>query len=236
MSRKHKVTLVIGTAASLTFGLGQAWATEALGLLGEIRGLTIISQGPGYVAGREGMPLRSGDRLIALEGGEALLWFADTCQYRLGDDLILDVGAQSPCALGMGGEYRPELREAVHLRVDAGQTPAGAMPLREAALRVDSGEGGMVAGAGARSGMGVGAGGGPGVGASAGTGAVAGSGAGAGVGAGAGAGVGAGVSMGIGGLSLTATTALAVVGVGALAAVAAETKKSGGDEPEPLSQ
>ena len=45
-----------------------------------------------------------------------------------------------------------------------------------------------------------------------------------------------GVGASIGGLSLTATTALAVVGVGALATVAAETKKSGGDEPQPLSQ
>ena len=137
MSRKQKVTLVIGTAASLAFGLGQACATEALGLLGEVRGLTIISQGPRYVAGREGMPLRAGDRVMALEGGEALLWFVDTCQYRVGDDLFLDVGAQSPCALGKGGEYRPELRDAVQLLVNAEQKPTVAVPLRPAALRVE---------------------------------------------------------------------------------------------------
>ena len=151
MSRKHQVSLVMGTVAGLTFGLGQACAAEALGLLGEVRGLTIISQGPRYVAGREGMPLRAGDRLLALEGGEALLWFADTCQYRLGDDLILDVGTQSPCALGQGGEYRPELRDAVHLPVTAEQTPAGAGPLWPAALRMegDDRKAGARAGAGA---------------------------------------------------------------------------------------
>ncbi|MFZ1539699.1 MAG: hypothetical protein WAT23_20240 [Chromatiaceae bacterium] len=207
MLKKLNITAVIGTAAGLALGLGQAAsAADALGHLVQVRGTTILSQGPRYIAGSAGMPLRAGDRLMALEGGEALLQFADTCQYRLGDDRILDVGTESPCALGSGGEYRPELRDAAPLPPVADQPPTEPERLREAALRVESDDTRLGPGKGAGTRKRTGAG----------------------------AGAGAGADMG--GLSLTATTALAVAGMGALGAVAAGNRKDRGDEPEPLSQ
>lgn len=207
MVKKQNVTIVIGTTAGLVLALGQAaGATDTLGQLVQVRGTTILSQGPKYITTSAGMPLRAGDRLLALEGGEALLQFVDTCEYRLGDDQILDVATESPCALGSGGEYRPELRDAVLVTPVADQTPRVTDQVREAAHRVEGDDAinGPGKGAGARKKSGAGA--------------------------------GAGAGAGRGGLSLTATTALAIAGAGALAAVVAETREGKNDEPQPLSQ
>lgn len=92
-------SLAILMSTGLVLGLGtQANADEAVGTLARISGTAVVNQGAQYVVGREGMSLREGDRLLALEGGSALVTFSDGCQYRLQDDELLVVPAVSTCA------------------------------------------------------------------------------------------------------------------------------------------
>jgi len=95
--------------------VGLAWAadTSTLGQVVKVRGATVISQGGMYTLGQEGTNLKPGNRLMTLEGAMAVLQFSDNCQYRMGEDQLLDVGPQSPCAMGQGGDYRPDPKSAV---------------------------------------------------------------------------------------------------------------------------
>lgn len=80
-------------------GLGNAVAAEEpTGTLARISGTAIVNQGSHYVTGREGMPLVEGDRLLVLEGGSALVVFADGCQRAVTDNELLVVPAISTCA------------------------------------------------------------------------------------------------------------------------------------------
>ena len=85
--------------ASLTVGLSVASAAaEPIGTLSRIDGVAVVSQGAQYIKGSEGMKLKEGDRLMVLEGGNAIIAFADGCQYTLGDNEVLTIGAVSACA------------------------------------------------------------------------------------------------------------------------------------------
>lgn len=92
-------------------------ADPSLGQLVQVKGTVFLSQDALYTLGREGAILKAGHRLMALEGAEALIRFTDHCQFRLGEAQLLDIGDQSPCALGQGGEYPAE---AAVLTGDAG--------------------------------------------------------------------------------------------------------------------
>ena len=52
------------------------------------------------VPGREGMPLRSGFRVMALEGGVVIVQYRDGCRYKVEDDDLHVVGDVSPCEAG----------------------------------------------------------------------------------------------------------------------------------------
>ncbi len=111
--RQPRRSLPLASALCLPLFLGTAIATATaaeptLGQLVRVKGSVLVSQGPLYTLGREGTPLKAGHRLMALEGAEALVRFSDQCQFRLGEDQLLDIGNQSPCALGQGGEYPAE--------------------------------------------------------------------------------------------------------------------------------
>lgn len=114
--------ILTASATCLPLIVGAAQATDTtVGQLVKVKGSAVISQGALYSLGQEGTPLQPGNRLMTLEGGEAVLQFADQCLYRLGEDQLFDIGAQSPCALGQGGEYPA----GEQLAVMAGdQTPA----------------------------------------------------------------------------------------------------------------
>ncbi|MBK1701337.1 hypothetical protein [Thiococcus pfennigii] len=80
-------------------GLGTATAAEEpVGTLARISGAAIVNQGSQYVTGREGMPLVEGDRLLVLEGGSAVVVFADGCERAVADNELLVVPAISSCA------------------------------------------------------------------------------------------------------------------------------------------
>jgi hypothetical protein len=218
---KKSLVILGGMSICLPLLSGQARAGAVLGQLAQIKGTAVISQGPMYVVGKEGMPLQAGNRLMTLEGGEALLWFSDQCQYRLSEDMILDLGAQSPCALGQGGEYRPDLQVAVARPADA---PARFQP----AAIGDADKGGN-----ANNPVG-----GEGYAAEDGGGDCDDEDANADGGSGSdddgGCGGGGGAAHGLGGTSLTTTTALTVVGLATIGAVV--VLASGDDnDPQPLS-
>ena len=103
---KSSRLILTATATCLPLIAGAADTTDTtLGQLLQVKGSAVISQGALYTLGQEGSPLKSGNRIMTLEGAEAVLHFTDHCLYRLGEDQLFDVGAQSPCALGQGGEY-----------------------------------------------------------------------------------------------------------------------------------
>ena len=121
MMKSARLILAV-SAACLPLVVGAAPATDtAVGQLVKVKGTAVISQGALYSLGQEGTPLQPGNRLMTLEGAEAVLQFVDHCLYRLGEDQLFDIGAQSPCAMGQGGDYPA----GEQLAVMAGdQTPA----------------------------------------------------------------------------------------------------------------
>jgi hypothetical protein len=66
----------------------------------------VASQDAKYVPAREGMTLKEGDRLMVLEGGSAILAFADGCQYELGEMAMVAVQGISTCAANGVGVYK----------------------------------------------------------------------------------------------------------------------------------
>jgi|GEM_PF-3977577 len=95
-SEPRLVTMLVSAALAVG-SAAQAAAAEPVGTLARVSGTAVVNQGAQYVVGREGMALREGDRLLALEGGSALVKFADGCEYRLEDDELLVVPAVSTC-------------------------------------------------------------------------------------------------------------------------------------------
>jgi len=93
-------------AASLTLALNVATAAESVGTLSRIEGFAVVSQGAQYVAAREGMALKEGDRLMVLDGGNAIVSFTDGCRYTLADDEVLTIGAASTCASDTVDPYK----------------------------------------------------------------------------------------------------------------------------------
>jgi hypothetical protein len=97
---------VLGASLSLTFSLGAASAAESAATLSRLKGSGVVSQGAHYVSAHEGMVLRGGDRFMVMEGGNAVIRFADGCQYPLADSEILSIGATSSCSAGVAGSYK----------------------------------------------------------------------------------------------------------------------------------
>ena len=104
--------------ASLTLGLGVVSAAEPVGTLSRVEGFVFVNQGAEYVAGREGMSLKEGDRVMVMDGGNAIVSFADGCKYNLADNEVLSLGPKSTCASDADGSYKVEPYAAVP------QTPA----------------------------------------------------------------------------------------------------------------
>ena len=91
---------------SLTLGLGVVSAAESVGTLSRVEGFAFVSQGAQYVPGREGMSLKEGDRVMVMDGGNAIISFADGCKYNLADNEVLSLGATSTCASGTDGSHK----------------------------------------------------------------------------------------------------------------------------------
>ena len=103
-----KTTSGVLLGASLTLGVAAASAAEPVGSLSRIEGFAFVSQGAQYVAAREGMALKEGDRLMVMDGGNAIISFVDGCRYTLEDNEVLSLGATSTCAADSDGAYKIE--------------------------------------------------------------------------------------------------------------------------------
>lgn len=130
MNSKKLIALSVAAAAGMTASLTCVGATESMGSFARIEGSAVVSQGAQYVKAYEGMPLNAGDRLMVMDGGKAILSFKDGCQYTVGDNEILTVGATSACAAQGAGSYKVEPRSAVAQNAGKGS----ALSLRPAAV------------------------------------------------------------------------------------------------------
>ncbi len=112
MTRKTRLVQIALAASALAASFA-ATAAEPIGSFARIDGVAVVSKGAQYVKAFEGMPLSEGDRLMVMEGGKAVLGFADGCQHKLQDNELLTIGALSPCASNTAGAYKIEDYSAV---------------------------------------------------------------------------------------------------------------------------
>jgi hypothetical protein len=91
--------------AGVAVSLGVAAAVEPVGEVARLEGLVVVSQGAKYVTATEGMALREGDRLMALEAGSVTVRFVDGCLLNLADNTLFTVGPVSSCAAEAVGSY-----------------------------------------------------------------------------------------------------------------------------------
>ncbi|WP_200387867.1 hypothetical protein [Thiocapsa imhoffii] len=101
----------ITPAALAMLSAGTLIAAEPVGEIVAIQGTMMVTQQDRYVITGGHHPIHVGDRVFMLEGGRAAIWYADSCEYFLFDDVVLDVTEQSPCAAGRGGQYRADIAE-----------------------------------------------------------------------------------------------------------------------------
>lgn len=109
--------------ACLTAAFATASASEPAGTLSQADGFTVVSKGAKYVEAHEGMALKEGDRIMVMEGGSAVITFADGCQYTLSENELLTIGATSTCASNATGSYKIDPYSAVSQ--DPGTATAG---------------------------------------------------------------------------------------------------------------
>lgn len=104
----------LAVLAALGF-VGMAVAADQAQVAKLVRndGSAVVSRDAKYIPAREGMTLKEGDRLMVLEGGGAILAFADGCQYELGEMAMLAVEGISPCAANGVGVYKVDPKSAI---------------------------------------------------------------------------------------------------------------------------
>ncbi len=94
-----------------------ASAASSVATLGPIHGVVLVNQGKQFVSAQPGQALVVGDRVLALQGGQASLRFADGCVLPLASGSLLTVPAKSTCAGGIANVTRVATQTA---QVDSG--------------------------------------------------------------------------------------------------------------------
>jgi hypothetical protein len=100
-------------------GIAMAADQTPVARLVRVDGTAIASQDARYVPAREGMSLKEGDRLMVMEGSNAVIRFTDGCKYTLADQAVLVVQGISTCASSGAGIYQVD----PHSGVAGGRTP-----------------------------------------------------------------------------------------------------------------
>jgi hypothetical protein len=86
-------------AVALACVAGQASATEAtIAQASSVKGSVAVNQGGRIVPLTSATALKAGDRIVAMEDGQARVQFADGCAIDVGSSAVATIGAQSPCA------------------------------------------------------------------------------------------------------------------------------------------
>jgi hypothetical protein len=112
MKIRNQINLAILSSLGL-IGMAVAADQAQVATLVRIDGAAVASQDANYVPAREGMTLKEGDRLMVLEGGSAILAFADGCQFELGEMAMLAVQGVSTCAANGGGVYKVDPKSGI---------------------------------------------------------------------------------------------------------------------------
>lgn len=104
------ITLI---AASLL--AGSAVAADKFATLGEIEGTVMVAQGDKFVTAEAGQSLAAGDRVLVMEGGKAIVTFADGCALPVESGSHLVLPEKSTCAGGIASTQRvsPQVAQAV---------------------------------------------------------------------------------------------------------------------------
>jgi hypothetical protein len=112
MKIRNQINMAILSSLGL-IGMAVAADQAQVAKLVRIDGAAVASQDAKYVPAREGMTLKEGDRLMVLEGGSAILAFADGCQFELGEMAMLAVQGVSTCAANGGGVYKVDPKSGI---------------------------------------------------------------------------------------------------------------------------
>lgn len=112
MKIRNQITMAVLSGLGF-IGMAVAADQAQVATLVRIDGAAVASQDAKYVPAREGMTLKEGDRLMVLEGGSAILSFADGCQYELGEMAVLAVQGISTCAANGVGVYKVDPKSGI---------------------------------------------------------------------------------------------------------------------------
>ena len=85
--------------------IGAAGAGEQFASLARIEGSVLINQGEQYISAREGMGLKTGDRLMVMSGGSVVISYDDGCKYTLGENRVLTIGKSTACSGEAGTQH-----------------------------------------------------------------------------------------------------------------------------------
>ena len=113
-------TIKTGLAATLLSVTGVAAASDAV--LTSIDGVALVNTGESYVTAQADTSLVAGDRVMVMEGGSAVITYADGCAYTLDGTKVLTVSSHSPCDSGQTASQEMGKRYAQ-------AAGAGAVPL-----------------------------------------------------------------------------------------------------------
>lgn len=96
MTRITSLTLLACLASSMAFA--QSEAPRASAVLVDLQGSILVNEGEQFLAATEGLPLSSGDRVMALENSTALLRYEDGCDVKVEPETVVTLTEGSPCA------------------------------------------------------------------------------------------------------------------------------------------
>lgn len=110
----------------LAFAATPAFANAPVATLAQQQGTVLVNQGEVFTTAAEGQALQAGDRVMVMEGGHAVLTFADGCELPLAEGSLVETPALSPCAGAIANvqQIGPSYAEAVG-NADDDQDPAG---------------------------------------------------------------------------------------------------------------
>jgi len=131
MSRIPRIVSA-AVAAALVAVSGQTAATQPVATLSRVTGVALVNLDADYVTATQGMALREGDRLLAMEGSTVVIKFGDGCVYELPSNSILTIGGPDSCTTGsladaQIGPYLAEKQKIGGLILDPGVIAAGTL-------------------------------------------------------------------------------------------------------------
>ena len=89
--------LRIATLIAASLFASSVCAADSVATLNGQQGTVLVNQGEEFVTATEAQALVAGDRVMVMEGGSAVVTFADGCALALEAGSLLEVPAQSTC-------------------------------------------------------------------------------------------------------------------------------------------